>query len=583
MNPNPVTEQQPLPQGPQQEPYPGPREPEEQRATAGGRGTAWVVCLVRGGLAAGLGLGAFAVLVMVLWISSPYPDAGAGAALRVAAGVWLLAHGADLVRTDTLGGVAAPVGLTPLLCSVLPLWLAHRAARDACEEGEDGEEVAPRASGWEAFGGVTVGYLLVGALAAVYAAGGPLPATVGSVVLHVPLVVGGAAAVGVWTAYGRPHGPLPRWVPAGVRAAFARPLLATAARAAAAGTAVLVGGGALVVGVSLGWHADLAQESFVRLAGEWSGRFGVLALALALVPNAAVWGACYGVGVGFEVGVGATVGPLGAVGAAGAVPHFPLLAALPGEGRGTAVNWAASGVPLVAAVVVAWLTVRVAAPVYSVREEAWGRRQTAGAVILAGVGCGAMTAVLAAASGGPLGVERLAAFGPVGWAAGLGVVGWVVGVGVPVALGVRGWRVRERRVWRVVASDPVPGPVAAAASASAFPGFAPVASASASASPAFAPDASASVSASPGFAPDTGEQATPLQVELVPVPPVPLVPPAPPGQGMPGEGGAWHDSGAREVRWAALREASGGLMAEVREEGEGVPPSAGDHPSPPLP
>ena len=82
-----------------------------------------------GALAAGLGLGSFAVLVMVLWISSPYPDSGPGSALHVAASLWLLAHGAELVRTDTLSGVPAPVGVTPLLLLVLPAWLMQRAAR----------------------------------------------------------------------------------------------------------------------------------------------------------------------------------------------------------------------------------------------------------------------------------------------------------------------------------------------------------------------------------------------------------------------------------------------------------------------
>ncbi|MFJ2739117.1 DUF6350 family protein [Streptomyces sp. NPDC087440] len=594
MNPNPVTEQ-PLPHPPQQEQQHEKQyekherhEQHEVQGGAVGRRAVRAACVVRGGLAAGLGLGAFAVLVMVLWISSPYPDAGAGAALHVAAGLWLLAHGADLVRTDTLGtlgGVAAPVGLTPLLCSVLPLWLAHRTARDACEEDEDGEEgEEPRdaASGWEAFGGVTLGYLLVGALAALYAAGGPLPATAGSVALHLPLVVGIAAAAGVWTAFGRPHGPLPHWVPAGVRRGLSRPRFAVAARAAGAGTAVLVGGGALVVGISLGWHADLAQESFVRLAGEWSGRFGVLLLALALVPNAALWGACYGIGAGFEVGAGATVSPLGAVGAS-AAPPFPLLAALPGEGRGTALNWAAAGVPLAAAVVVALMVVRVAAPAYAVREEAWGRRRTAGVVVLAGVACGALTAVLAAASGGPLGVERLAVFGPVGWVAGLGALGWVVLVGVPVALGVRAWRVRERQGWRRL---PVPAGRGRRAPVQAPPAHVPPVQA--------APVQAAPVQATPVQA--TPVQAAPVQaapVQATPVPeaslpatpshvPEPAVAPPPPPVVPPGQG-SWHDSGAREVRWAALREGSGGLMAEVWEEGEGFPPSAGDGHSPPLP
>ncbi|MBT2493797.1 hypothetical protein J7E96_35950, partial [Streptomyces sp. ISL-96] len=97
------------------------------------RSSAQAACFVRGVIAAGLGLGSLAVLVLGLWISSPYPDNGPGGALRAAAGLWLLAHGAELVRYDTLSGVPAPVGLTPMLLMALPVWLAHRAARDAVE------------------------------------------------------------------------------------------------------------------------------------------------------------------------------------------------------------------------------------------------------------------------------------------------------------------------------------------------------------------------------------------------------------------------------------------------------------------
>ncbi|MBR8643381.1 hypothetical protein KEF29_38600 [Streptomyces tuirus] len=91
--------------------------------------------LVGGAVAAGLGLASFAVLVMLLWITSPYPDSGPGGALHVAAALWLLAHGAELVRTDTLSGVPAPVGVPPLLLLALPVWLLHRAARDATDGG----------------------------------------------------------------------------------------------------------------------------------------------------------------------------------------------------------------------------------------------------------------------------------------------------------------------------------------------------------------------------------------------------------------------------------------------------------------
>ncbi|WP_031113524.1 DUF6350 family protein, partial [Streptomyces sp. NRRL S-146] len=96
--------------------------------------------LTGGALAAGLGLASFAMLVMLLWILSPYPDSGPGGAMHVAAALWLLAHGAELVRTDTLSGVPAPLGLPPLLLLALPVWLLHRAARDATDGGGGDED-----------------------------------------------------------------------------------------------------------------------------------------------------------------------------------------------------------------------------------------------------------------------------------------------------------------------------------------------------------------------------------------------------------------------------------------------------------
>ncbi|WP_257133360.1 DUF6350 family protein, partial [Streptomyces sp. ms184] len=183
------------------------------------RTLALVSALVKGVVAAGLGLGSLTVLVMVVWISSPYPDSGPGGALRAAAGVWLLAHGAGLVRPDTLSGVPAPVGMVPLLLVLGPVWLAHRAARDAAESQEEPREgpregardgaAGPSRAG--AFCAVTAGYLLVVAGAAAYARGGPLYADPDTLAFPVALVVAGAAAAGVWTAAGRPFGPAPSW------------------------------------------------------------------------------------------------------------------------------------------------------------------------------------------------------------------------------------------------------------------------------------------------------------------------------------------------------------------------------------
>ncbi|WP_197364233.1 cell division protein PerM, partial [Streptomyces clavuligerus] len=409
----------------------------------GSRRPALTACLVRGATAAGLGMGALTVLVMTVWISAPYPDDGPEGALHAAAALWLLSHGTGLVRADTLSGQPAPIGVVPLLLVALPLCLIHRAARDGLAPDTHGRR--PRPSPLGAFCAVSLGYLLVAAVITVYAAGGsPAPDPL-STLAHLPLVTVAAAAAGVWTARGRPGGPLPRWLPEAVRVWLARTRVTVALRSAAAAVLVLVGGGALLVAAGLVGHADAAQDTFLHLSGGWSGRLAVLLLALALVPNAAVWGASYGLGPGFALGTEATATPLVVTGDP-ALPPFPLVAAVPSEGPGTPLNWAALAVPVLAALVVAAFTAARAAPRFQDRELAWSVWDTAAAALLAAVGCGVLTAVLSAAAGGPLGTERLAEFGPVWWLTGPAAFCWIAVVAVPLAVAVRIWRVLLARL-----------------------------------------------------------------------------------------------------------------------------------------
>ncbi|MFJ4358536.1 DUF6350 family protein [Streptomyces massasporeus] len=427
--------------------------------------------LTGGALAAGLGLASFAMLVMLLWILSPYPDSGPGGAMHVAAALWLLAHGAELVRTDTLSGVPAPLGLPPLLLLALPVWLLHRAARDATDGGGEGEDddcesddegglaVAasrPLASPRTAWTGVVLGYLAVAAPAALYAAGGVLrPSWVWTGVC-VPLVAVVAAGAGVWSAYGRPGRPLRRLL--GVLPTGVRPLVlgpdgrpGVAARASAAGVAVLLGGGALLVVVSLAWHGAATQASLLRLTEGWSGRFAVLLLCVALLPNAAVWGAAYALGPGFALGAGHAVGPLASA-PAPFLPPFPLLAAVPEAGQGTPVHWAAGAVPVVAAVVVGWTVATGAVSAErggtrpgSTRAADWSTGRTVRAAALAAMLCAAVLAVLAGLSGGPLGTGVLSRFGPVWWQAAAATLAWLGLLAIPTAVGVRAWRCRSLR------------------------------------------------------------------------------------------------------------------------------------------
>lgn len=497
---------------------------------------------VRGVLAAGLGLGSLAVLVMVLWIGSPYPDSGPGGALHVATGLWLLSHGAELVRADTVGGHPAPVATVPLLLGVVPVWLVYRAARESAEPV--GKAVGSH-SAVGAFCAVSAGYLLVVLASEAYARGGALPADRTSIVFPLGAVVIGAAAAGVWAGRGRPLTSLLVWAPLRLQEAAARSRFrsgaAVALRSAAAGVLMLLGGGALLVAVSLAWHSGAARESFLGLSGDWAGRVSVLLLATALVPNAAMWGASYGLGPGFALGASSLATPFAFTGPP-ALPDFPLLAAVPSHGPGTAANWAAVAVPVVAGLTVARFVARGAVPVPGAPEDTWGQGRTAMVAGLAAVGTGAGAAVLAAASGGPLGTGALAEFGPVWWLVGPAALGWAALVGVPAALLLRAWRLRERRWgwrWDAVKGKPTE-PEAAEAEVA---------------------ERKTDQSRDQGMEKAlgaAGEETDPY--DFLSADP-------------------WHEDGAREARWAALKKNSGGLMADF-PAAQGAAPVTAPAPEP---
>ena len=130
----------------------------------------------------------------------------------------------------------------------------------------------------------------------------------------------------------------------------------------------------------------------------------LLLAGLALLPNAAVWGAAWLAGPGFAVGVGTAVGPFGHE--LGPVPSLPLLAALPGGGVPEWVAVLVLAVPVLAGAGCRRpRRARARAPVTAAGRTAL---EAAAAGPLAGVVLG----VLAWLSGGAVGGERLAHTGP---------------------------------------------------------------------------------------------------------------------------------------------------------------------------
>ncbi|WP_237514462.1 MULTISPECIES: DUF6350 family protein [unclassified Streptomyces] len=430
-------------------------------ARLGRRLPAFIASLLGGAFAAGLGLGALAVLVVVLWVSSPFPDSGPGGALRLAASLWFLGHGTTLTRSSLVTGDSVPLGVVPLLLPLLPLWLLHRAAREAAEPEERGDLLPVRDRGWlggrgAAVAGVCVGYLLVAGAALLYARGGDPAPEPPSALLHVPPLVALAVASGVWAAHGRPD-PLPAL---SVRLGARREVLTTVLRAASAAVLGLVAGGALLLVTTLSGDSDAVRGAFDRVTDDWSGLAAVLLLAVALVPNAVLWAASYALGPGLLVGTGHDVALSGAA-PLGGLPPFPLLAALPANGDPAPSTWAVLALPPVAALLGGLLVGRAAAPVRP--EEAdesavWSRGTTALTAACAALLAGLAVGALATASAGPLGAGPLRDFGPVGWLTGAATFVWTAFLGVPTALGLRAWRLRGTAPEPEPEPIPLPGP-----------------------------------------------------------------------------------------------------------------------------
>ncbi|MCE7078705.1 DUF6350 family protein [Streptomyces sp. ST2-7A] len=399
--------------------------------------------LLDGAVAAVLGIGVPAVIVLMLWTTSPHPDAGAAAALRTAIDLWLLAHGTPLERVDTLHGAPAPLALTPLLLTALPVWLLWRAVRTALTPGRPpGEAVGAAVR-------VSLGYAAAGVPAILFAAAGPLRASPPRALGHLLLL---ALVVTVVAALRSAEPP----APTGRLAPLLRHTGNGALRAAGAGVAGILGAGALLGAVALIGGIDTALADFTLLARDWSGRVALVLLLVALLPNLAVWAAAHGLGPGFALGGGTlTLGPLPALVAGRTIgpitvpvpgdppplPAFPLLAALPGPGPAGPVELAAAtAVPLVGGVLTGVVLGRAAVPRRSDRATAAGAGDTVLAALAASVTLGALLAVAAGLAGGPVGVGRLAEFGPSAPWTGIVAGGWTLLLGLPVALSVRAVR-----------------------------------------------------------------------------------------------------------------------------------------------
>ena len=327
-------------------------------------------------------------------------------------GAWLLAHGVPLSTN------AGRFGLVPLGLSVLAAWRVGRAGVHT-SRAIGARRLAPAGL---AAGAVAVIYGLLGALAAVLTRGLAEPLPAGLTLAGFGLAFAGIGALAESRVLRRAARRLPG-------------VLRDALRTGTVAALLVLGAGAAVAGVALAVSGGPASATLASYHTGVLGQAGVTLLCLAFAPNLATWAAAYLIGPGFALGSGTTVSA--ATVKLGALPAVPVLAALPDQ----AVSGVAPlllGLPMAGGMAAGWLLVRRrsretatglgrgAAPDSTEPDRpkvpGWGPLMAA--ALLAGPVAGVLLGAVSWASGGPLGSDRLAVAGPVGWTV------------VPVAAGV---------------------------------------------------------------------------------------------------------------------------------------------------
>lgn len=373
----------------------------------------------------GIGLAVLTTITLIGWIAAPRTALGSGlpGVFRTAVNFWLMSHHAGF------SSGSGRVGLLPLGVLVLPGALLYRSGGWMIRVG--GMPARHRSGVVHVALALAAPYAALSGLLALAASSQSLRPSAWQalvacfVVAAVAGGLGAARAVVAIAARGRRVrsglGALLRLLPG-----RARSLVIGVAGA----TAVLMAAGAVLVGGSLAMHLDEADRVYSSMAPGIVGGVLLLVVELAFLPNAVIWGMAYAIGPGFSVGAGTSVSPTGVF--LDVVPVFPPLAALPEAGPAPAVSLVALAAPFVAGAVGGVLTIRaMPSPVYE-GAPLWG--------FVSGALTGAVVALLAALSGGPLGDGRMATVGPSAWQVGL-MAALEVGIASAIAAWVANWRI----------------------------------------------------------------------------------------------------------------------------------------------
>lgn len=384
-----------------------------------------VVVVLAGAGALILGIVSFAGLAVLSWLTSTWNGDGGSApgAMRVGLHLWLSGHHVPVTLVGSPMTVA-PLGITIAIVATL-VAAGGRIARHALIL--NWLDAAKAASG---LGGVYgAGLLLTAALTeGTGSHANPMLAFVAGFVVAVL-----AGGFGMVRRTPQLVGELRVLVPLPVRAGAIGVLVGAGAIAAA---------GLVLTVVSLVLHRQRLDALFGLYRGGWFSTVVLALVCVALLPNAAAFGAAYLLGPGFAIGTQTLVSPM--VVELGKVPALPLLAALPSPGQPPVTMAFAYAISVVAGALGLAAAIR-----YAVRHDDDWRALSIDRAALRGVLTGLAAAVLTTGlilfSGGAWGDGRLSLIGApalstlalsVAWFGLTGAVGstlwWLTGRGTRV-------------------------------------------------------------------------------------------------------------------------------------------------------
>lgn len=363
-------------------------------------------------LVAAIGVSLSLIVCVSAWAIAPHsPDSSFESPVRLAAGMWLLAHH---VALDLPTG---SMSLVPLGLMLVPALLLYAGGRQLARRTRptDLRDVLRTVVPYALTYGV-VAAVLAGAARSPELRPHALAAFVGAAT--VGFLFGSLGLMSVGGLLRRTWGGAPQ-------------VLRRLITAATAGLASLVAFASLAVALTLAMGFPESVDMFGSLDADPAGGVVVALLSVAFVPNLIVWAISFSTGVGFALGTASTVSPRGIE--YGALPVFPPLSSVPPEGEPGAVALLVLVAPVLAGAVTGLVAHR--------RLRALPRERVALVAGGSGLLVGAAVAALAWLSGGSLAGGQLSTVGPSWWRVGL-----VTGLEVALVAAAVAWEA-HRRSW----------------------------------------------------------------------------------------------------------------------------------------